>query len=273
MLARLLAEGLESQELLFDLLVQTVGVEQSAVLTEACGLVQHPACGGREFDEILFDQLDNETAHHFLVLDNRIEYPDRAVKFARIDVFPGLGTLGKMLITEFQAQIAQLSGALNHLEELRGLNAKLLLVKESSLSIQEQQCWLIISEIVGREDFAILDSLDQLSVTGPAAQFLDHITSSEKSTLEVSTATILGHFRGVEKDQYRFHRSTFSVESVDESLPFHPRQKIAFTGHIRCGSRMPSSSTTGTSGTPGNPGDGGANSSALSLECGTREEQ
>ena len=48
---------------------------------------------------------------------------------------------------------------------------------------------------------------------------------------------------------------------------------VAFTGHIRCGSRMPSAAATGTSGTPGNPGDSGANSSALSLECGTREEQ
>ena len=271
MLACLLAEGLQSQELLLDLLIETIGVEQSTSLTEIRSLLQKPACRGREFIEILLDQVDDEATHHLLILDHRVEYPDRSVKIARIDVLTCLGSLGKMLIAEFETQVAQFPGAPNHLEELCWFDAELLFVEQAAFSIKEKECRLIVSEIVRREDLTVLDCLDLLLVARPTTQFLDHATSAEKSTLEVRTAAILGHGRGVEKDQHGLHRSALPVERVAESLTLHPWQEITFAGDIGCCSGMPSAAATGTSGTPGYPGDGRTNSSALSPKSRTRE--
>ena len=273
-LAGFLAESLEASEFGFYLLVKAVGIEKTTISTKFSSFLhQHICCQGK-LVEILFDQVGNESAHHLLVLDHRIEDPDGPVKFSGIDVFTCLGTLGQMLIAEFQPQVAELPDALDHLEELDRLDAKLLFVEETSLSIEEQQCWLVVPEIIrGKNFLSVLEPFDLLPVARPAVQFLDHVTSSEQGPLEVCAAAILGHRRGVEEDDHRLHRSSLSLERIGESFALHPRQQIALTWNVGCSTSVPTAAATGRTRTPGNPGDGWADPSALSSEGGAREEQ
>ncbi len=280
MLARFLAELLESFELFLNLLVELEGVDDLLLFLEARSFDQHLVAGLLDLLEILVDQSRDEPAHDLAVFDHLVEHDDGLAVASRIHVLTSLGALRQVGFTQSQAHVAELFGTADHLDELGRIDTELLLVEQTTFGVEEEQSRLLRIQLEGLEEFLflILQGLDHLLVTCPGFELLDRVTITEEGALKVGAATILVHGAGVKEDHHRLLRTGFAVHGVMEALTFFPVEKGALTGDVRCSTAVSGSTGTGSTGCGGGVGAAGnsrgrTDASSLCVEGGTRNRE